>query len=68
MGQIVINIPQNVNRSYQINSEDSARKLIANLEKLVKKELLADDEDILGLWALPPKPREKSASKIRLND
>jgi len=62
MGQIVINIPQNVNRTYQINSEDSARKLIANLEKLVKKETVAEDDDILGLWSVPPKTREKQAS------
>lgn len=53
MGQIIIEIPQNVNRNYRIISEDSAKKLLSNLERLVKKETVVEDEDILGLWTAP---------------
>ncbi len=51
MGQIIIEIPQAVNRTYRIVSEDSAKKLLANLERLLKKEKALEDEDILSLWS-----------------
>lgn len=60
MGQIIIEIPQNVNRTYRIVSEDSAQKLLLNLERLLKKEKPAEDEDILGLWT----DREESVKEI----
>ena len=60
MGQIIIEIPQSVNRTYRIVSEDSAEKLLANLERLLKKEKSVEDEDILGLWA----DREESVEEI----
>lgn len=62
MGQIIIEIPQNVNRTYRIVSEDSAQKLLLNLERLLQKEKLAEDEDILGLWTVPEKAVKKTAS------
>ena len=53
MGQIIIEIPQNLNRTYRIVSENAAEKLVANLERILKKERELEDEDILSLWAVP---------------
>ena len=61
MGQIIIEIPQAVNRTFRIVSEDSAKKLLANLERLLKKEKAIEDEDILSLWAEPKKLVKKKA-------
>jgi len=60
MGQITIEIPQKVNRNYRIVSEDSAKKVLSNLERLVKKENSVKDGEILGLWA----DREESVEEI----
>jgi sulfatase maturation enzyme AslB (radical SAM superfamily) len=38
MGEITIEIPQELNRKYRLVSESSARKVLSNLERLVKKE------------------------------
>jgi hypothetical protein len=61
MGQITIEIPQAVNRTYRIISEDSAKKLLANLERILKKEKAIEDEDILSLWNEPKKLVKKKA-------
>ncbi len=61
MGQIIIEIPQAVNRTYRIVSEDSAKKLLANLERLLKKEKALEDEDILSLWSEPEELAKKKA-------
>lgn len=62
MGKIIIEIPQSVNRTYQIVSEDVAKKLLLNLERLLKKETAVEDEDILSLWALPKTAVKKVAA------
>ena len=51
MGQITIEIPQNINRKYRIVSESSATEILSRLEKIVKDKNKIDDEDILSLWA-----------------
>ncbi|CAN5322536.1 hypothetical protein BH10ACI1_BH10ACI1_34330 [soil metagenome] len=61
MGQIIIEIPQDVNRKYRIESEDSAQKFLSNLERLMPKEKPDEDEDILGLWTVPEKVKQKTA-------
>ena len=61
MGQIIIEVPQNVKRTYRITSEDLAQKLLSNLERLVQKEAAIEDEDILGLWTVPKKLVKKKA-------
>ena len=58
MGQIIIEIPQNVNRTYRIVSEDTAKKLFETLERHADKEKEDENEDILGLWIVP-KPLAK---------
>jgi hypothetical protein len=42
MGQITIEIPQNINRNYQIVSESSAQKFLSYLEELIKEETLIE--------------------------
>lgn len=59
MGKIIIEIPQNVNRTYRIVSEDSAKTLLTTLERLIEKETAAEDEDILGVWNVPQKSTKK---------
>ena len=61
MGQIIIEIPQAVNRTYRITSENSAKKLLLNLERLLKQEKAIEDEDILSLWNEPEKLVKKKA-------
>lgn len=62
MGQIIIEIPQDVSRTYRIVSEDSAKKLLSNLERILKRENAIDEEDILSLWTISNKTIKKTAS------
>lgn len=59
MGQIIIEIPQAGQQKFRIISEESAGKIISALERIMQKEILEDDEDILGIWTV----REKNAKK-----
>ncbi len=61
MGQIIIEVPQDVTRKYRIVSEEAAKKLLSNLERLLKMETVVEDEDILGLWTNPNKLVKKKA-------
>ena len=65
MGQITIEIPQSVNRNYRIVSEESAKKVLSNLELLVKKENDIADDEILGLWADRKETAEEIAKELR---
>ncbi len=67
MGQIIIEVPQDVNLTYRIVSEESAKKLLSNLERLVKKEPAVEDEDILGLWTVSKKLVKKKAVSVDPN-
>lgn len=51
MGQITIEIPQEVDRKYRIVSESSAKEVLSKLEIIVKEENRVADDEILGLWA-----------------
>jgi hypothetical protein len=59
MGIITIEIPQNITRKYRLVSEKSAKEILEKIEKLVQKENLIDDEDILGIWS------DRKESKIK---
>ena len=63
MGQITIEIPQKMNRTYRVVSETSAKKILSNLDKIMKQENSVEDDEILGLWA----DREESVEEIALN-
>ncbi len=75
MGQVTIEIPQNVNRSYQINDSEFGEQLLQDLEEFEKKSksekssaiipprrnsLKEDLEAVVGIWA----DREESAEEI----
>lgn len=60
MGEITIEIPQRVKRTYRIVSEDSANEVLKKLDVLVKEANGGDNNSILGLWA----DREESAEEI----
>ena len=65
MGQITIEIPQSVNRTYRIVSEDSVKEVLSKLEHLVREENKIDDDEILGLWADRNESVEEIARELR---
>lgn len=80
MGQVTIELPQNVNRTYQINDSEFGEQLLQNLEdfeKKTKSERLAnvipprrnslkeDLKNALGIWADREESAEEIARKIR---
>jgi hypothetical protein len=75
MGQVVIELPQNVNRSYNIKDADFGEQLLQDLEEMERKtkpsripaiipprrhSLKEDGDAVLGIWA----DREESAEEI----
>ncbi len=73
MGQLVIEVPQNINRLFRLKDREFTEKLLLELEeKSVKKSniipprrnsLKEDGEAVLGIWA----DREESAEEIARN-
>ena len=75
MGQVTIEIPQNVNRTFRVNDSEFSEQLLQNLEEFEKKSkperlsamipprrnsLKEDLEEASGIWA----DREESAEEI----
>jgi len=60
MGRITIEVPQKLNKTYRIISEDSAKEVLDKLEVMVKKANHIKKNGLLGLWA----DREESAEEI----
>ncbi|MDQ3635404.1 MAG: hypothetical protein ACR2MD_18525 [Aridibacter sp.] len=65
MGQITIEIPQKTSKTYRIVSEDSAKRIISNIEIEVTKENSVEDDEILGLWADRDETVEEIAMDLR---
>ena len=65
MGQNTIEIPQKISRKYRIASETVARKMLSEIENLVKEENPVEDDGILGLWADRPESAEEIARELR---
>lgn len=65
MGQITIEIPQKLNRTYRFVSEDSAKKVLSNLDEMARQENSVEDDDILSLWADREESVEQIAQKLR---
>ena len=65
MGQITIEIPQSVNRNYRLVSEESAKKVLSNVEHLVKQENEIADDEVLGLWSDRKETAEEIANQLR---
>lgn len=65
MGQITIEIPQKTSKTYRIISEDSAKRIISNIEIEVTKENSVEDDEILGLWSNRDEAVEEIAMDLR---
>ena len=80
MGQVTIEIPQNVNRTYQVDDSEFGEQLLQNLEDFEKKtksekfaniipprrnSLKEDLANALGIWADREESAEEIARKIR---
>lgn len=75
MGQLVIEIPENINRLFKINDSKYTKKLVQDLEKReVKKSNLIpprrnslekDLEAVCGIWADREEDALEIARKIR---
>ena len=63
MGNIIIEIPQSGNHTFRIKNEETIKKLLSVLERIVEKEREIDEEeDILGLWTAPKPFAKKNAA------
>lgn len=65
MGQITIEIPQRMKKSYRIDSVDSARDVIKRLEQVTKNEKFVDLSSVFGIWAARPESRDEIARELR---
>ena len=65
MGQITIEIPQKITRTYRLVSENPANKVLSNLDQMVKQENLVEDDEILGLWVEREESVEEIARELR---
>ena len=65
MGQITIEIPQKITRTYRLVSENPANKVLSNLDQMVTQENLVEDDEILGLWVEREESVEEIARELR---
>jgi len=80
MGQVTIEIPQNVNRFFQVNDSEFGEQLLQNLEDFEKKakveksaaivpprrnNLKEDLDAAFGIWKDRPESAEEISRKIR---
>lgn len=81
MGQLVLEIPQNVNRTFRIESEERAAAILEQLEndredkikravasgaiQLPTSKFSDEDDEVLGIWADRTESGEEIARKIR---
>lgn len=75
MGQLVIEIPENINRLFHIKDKKFAKKLLQELEKNEEKKsniipprrnsLKEDGEAVCGIWAYREESAEEIARTIR---
>jgi len=80
MGQLVIEVPQNVNRSYRVKDADFGERLLQDLSEMEldaktekvsaivpprRNSLKEDGEAVLGIWADREESAEAIARRIR---
>lgn len=80
MGQLVIEVPQNVNRTFKVNDSEFSKRLLQNLEDFEKKinseklpdiipprrhNLKKDLAEAVGIWADRKESADEIARKIR---
>ena len=80
MGQFVIEVPENINRVFQVDGSEFSKKLLENLEDFEKKtksdkllsiipprrnSLKEDLAAVVGIWGDREESAEEIARKIR---
>ena len=79
MGQVTIEIPQNVNRTFRVNDSEFGARLLQNLEEFeqnAKPEMSAmipprrnslkeDGDAVLGIWADNEEEADQIARRVR---
>ena len=79
MGQVIIDVPQDVNRTYRFENTEIGKELLQNLDELEKKaesenksiipprrnNLKEDGKAVLGIWSDREESAEEIAQKIR---
>lgn len=79
MGHIVVEIPQEVNKTYKFESEELGEQLLESVENLAEQSdaqasailpprrdsLEADTDEVLGIWSDRPESADEIARKIR---
>ena len=63
MGSLTIEIPLKVNRSFRVEDEKTAERLLRELENLNKKKGAFDD--VLGIWAGREESEEDLSENLR---
>lgn len=63
MGSLTIEIPLKINRTFRVENEQDARKLLRELEKLNEKKSAFDD--VLGIWANRDEKEEELTENLR---
>jgi len=63
MGSLTIKIPLKINRTFRVEDEQTAEKLLRELENLNKKKSAFDN--VLGIWAGREESEEDLTEKLR---
>ncbi len=65
MGSLTIEVPFKVNRSFSVEDEKFAKKLLRDLENQEKKRSKGIFDDVLGIWANRQENEEDLTKKLR---
>ncbi len=80
MGQVIIELPQNVNRSYHIKDADFGERLLQDLEEMEREmkplkipaiipprrhSLKEDGDAVLGIWSDREEVADEIARRVR---
>ncbi len=80
MGQVIIELPQNVNRSYHIKDADFGERLLQDLEEMEREmkplkipaiipprrhSLKEDGDAVLGIWSDHEEVADEIARRVR---
>jgi hypothetical protein len=66
MGQITIEIPQRIKRTFRIKDKDFAKQILSELEReTIQESSDANDDDVLGMWSDRKESAQEIAKKLR---
>lgn len=74
MGQVIIEVPQKINRTFRVNDVELVNEILRMIEKPQRQTIkpnLPDDlsnvneDDVLGIWADREESAEEIARRIR---